>query len=477
VESAPVRNSRRAVARRLGFTIALLALAMASCVTEVEGPQKPRPVKSQPTKLDVQKSSPKPLNSPKSSQGEPAVLPEGPVAEPAQGGATVASVRVTVVPLGTLEYDAQTLPLVSPDGRFLAAQQGQAPAWEAILGEDDAAQPGATRIEVYAVGDASDAQDGKGLTPVALTIPVPRGAVLGRDADDEGFLVEWPVPDGTRRIGKASWTTGEVRWIVAGPDVNAHGALLDDGTLVFSRRRPGYENTTLVLVSPDGSQHELRTVAPGEGQWCFPVPSSDPTVIFAGLIAQAADEAGAAPQKFLEVVAIRLRRGDGPPRFQGIIATRRIGPGDDLLGAYQALGAIQPSAHAGSAVAGGDRTGRDEPSLAFFHAPRGRVGVFTPRESTLHFLPKDTIAAARWTGVGERGWFCTTPRDLVFAPEVAGTGASARVLSSPYVARVVRDRSPTSGGRAMLLFGPQKRSGGLEVARLYVGGQARASER
>ena len=48
--------------------------------------------------------------------------------------------RAGVLPLGAVPFDNMTLPLVSPDGRYVATQIGVAPPWSTILAEPDAPQ-------------------------------------------------------------------------------------------------------------------------------------------------------------------------------------------------------------------------------------------------------------------------------------------------------------------------------------------------
>src|SRR5215510_4158247 len=56
-----------------------------------------------------------------------------------------------VLPLGVVPYDNMTLPIASPDGRYIATQTGVAPTWETVLAEREATVPTATRIEIYAL--------------------------------------------------------------------------------------------------------------------------------------------------------------------------------------------------------------------------------------------------------------------------------------------------------------------------------------
>src|SRR5438105_2598111 len=84
-----------------------------------------------------------------------AQLPPGPVAAPVLDATSNSSVSVAVLPLGSVAYDGQVLPQLSPDGRFAAVEEGEAPTWPTLL-----AQPGArpalrTTIAAYDLSGAS----------------------------------------------------------------------------------------------------------------------------------------------------------------------------------------------------------------------------------------------------------------------------------------------------------------------------------
>jgi len=77
------------------------------------------------------------------------------------------------------------------------------------------------------------------------------------------------------------------------------------------------------------------------------------------------------------------------------------------------------------------------------------------------FLPlaPDSVSAVRWSGDGSSGYFCTTPKDLVFSLEpradaMAAPGAKrtdARVLATPLV-----PRATMNGERGLIVIGPMK---------------------
>ncbi len=92
-----------------------------------------------------------------------------------------------------------------------------------------------------------------------LRATVNEPVLLGRSCDSEGFLVESPREDGSRWIGRASWETGRITWLVSDEYVNAFAALGPDGRLAFSRR------------AKDDAQFEL-VVRHGDREWSYATP-------------------------------------------------------------------------------------------------------------------------------------------------------------------------------------------------------------
>jgi hypothetical protein len=386
-------------------------------------------------------------------------MPGGPVAQPVTTGVTSARVQITVAPLGFIRYDTQTLPLVSPDGRHLAVQQGEPPTWDTLLATDRQEPADGVRISVIAL----DAGLGRGVHVPQL----PAGAFLGRDASAEGFLVESVRPDGARWIGLVSWTTQEVRWLVQGDGVASHAAFVDGSLLVYSRRERGAPHATIAFRDGTGHESVLSEAAPGSAQrtYVYPTPSPDGTVIFACAVSPGAGEAPTrAAGGTLDLAAVRVvddGRRAGGKRLGAFAAQRPLGAFADVaVAAHQAFASLQPSAWCGPLSADA------RASIVFTHPGRGRAAAFSPLDTTLTWLAEKSVCAAAWTGRNgeDNGYFCTAPRELVFQPRASAE--TTRILPAPYVPRVVT----VDGVPALILFGPSKqRQDELEVLRVGVG--------
>jgi len=251
----------------------------------------------------------------------PLQLPQGPLAQPTDPAASTSSqAKVEMLPLGQVAYDGLTLPLVSPDGRWLAAQVGSPPSDAAILGLPGALMPADSKILIYDLT----------ARPLSLVAEVREpGLRLGRSADATGFLVESPTPDGTRRLGFVSWRSAEVRWIVSDDWCNAHAILLTDGAIAYSRRpiESGEKHNSQLVVRT--SQGDDFVFADPTVDLVFPAAAADPAV----LAVLGADDAGRA-------VAITVQRENA----QSLRRTGQLdlGPGG-LPTAYQAIVGAQPA--------------------------------------------------------------------------------------------------------------------------------------
>lgn len=381
------------------------------------------------------KPSAPPTNAPGRSPASsaPVPMPDGPIASQAPSAGTIVSqVRVAIAPLGVVPFDGQVLPVVSPDGRFIAAQTGEAPSWPHLLGLDDPAGPPGSMVELYAITD-------QGVSRIDPVEPLPAGLMLGRTATTTGVLVEEPRTDGTRAIGELDWATGRLSWLAESNAVFAQAARFGEGSLALSRREPGTERVTLSLsdaAAPIRMGDDCRAA--------FPVPSSASDLLYA----IASSSAG------MELRAFRLPARDERTRQPYAISTAKLGANADPMLAYQAAsGATGVGLLPGDVESPADLPPSD---LLFFHPFSGRMAVFSPSTGRVTLLAPRTVAGA-WmrdaaSGVGV---FLTTDKGLLhqrLTLEADGgwkVSPPVRVLDEPFVPRVTRDPK-----RPFILIGP-----------------------
>jgi hypothetical protein len=382
-------------------------------------------------------------------------LPSGPVATPATSSKTISSeVQVGVVPLGVVRYDGQALPLVSPDGRFIVVQEGEPPTWEAILAEPAAAAPAGATLAVYEVGEHE-------LKRVAPAEALPTGLILGRAADDRGFLVESPQADGSRWIGRVAWAGQGLEWLVQGPLVNSHAVLTARGELVYTSRAVESDACDLVIRGRQGDQ-TVRT--PGDGRYAFPMCTQDPDMVYVFHLTPTT----------MEVEAIRLDRGSmgveggRAPKFGATVARRGIAPKGDMTAAFQIASTVQPVLPLSKG-----EPGPTEAPLTIWHPRLGRMSCFKLDTVSFDPLTSKSFAAIASQDADRAGYFCATDKGLMFQPllKAGAEDTSVRVVAGAYMPRQVRG-TPQS----MMLFGQNGRPDQYEIVKLVVGAGAQPAK-
>ena len=329
-------------------------------------------------------------------------------------------VVVAVRPIGVVPFDGQTLPLISPDGRFLATQVGPIPSWATILAQVGA-EPASSRVEIYDLTQSPPAK-------VNSVTPEP-GVLLGRGSTDRGVLIEQPRPDGGRWIGLLPWAGGDVLWLVQGPGVCAHGVIGEHGVIAYTRRAVDLPESELVVRRPDGSEGRLSTQG---------VSYSFPTLL-AGDQVVCAFSCGPAG---LEVIAVGTGIGGQQPldgaSLGAITARRLISRSADPALAYQSMSPVQHLAGSASIAA---------PSTLLLHHPgMGRMAVFDTTDATLTPLAERTISGARHVDAAGSGesYFLASTRGLVHQSVRKQSGArtvlpESRVLSESWVPRATNN--------------------------------------
>lgn len=395
------------------FAAAAATALLCGCVTEREGPERGTIRYRDPA-------------APVSGGSAPVGMPTGPVATPAPGNASLtARVQVAIVPLGQIAYDAQVLPLVSPDTRFLASEEGEAPTWDLLLGKGGSLQVPRTRIGVYDVSAAPARR-------IADRAELPPGVLLGRSADDNGFLVEWARDDGSRWIGRIAWTGGAAEWLVKGESVNAHALLTPQGELVFTRAQPGGEPGDLIIRRADGSE-DVRHVI--DGSFAFPIVNASGDA--AGVMKASAGG--------LEIETYRiLREGDTPARWGPQLGSRVVARRADLQLAYAIVASGQ-----GPMPARATPPPRGLPFIIYEPGLK-RTALLDIAGGGVVPLASGSIAAVPWRD----GYLCSLSDGLVWTPHPKGaeTGSRpapvARIVDWPAVPR------PGGDGTSVVLVGP-----------------------
>jgi hypothetical protein len=338
--------------------------------------------------------------------------PSGKVARPV-GPESLSTSRVVVAvkPLGSIEYDGMVLPLVSPDARFIAVQQGRAPAWPAVLAEPDAAPPLGTTLVVYDLTPALAAADRPG-SPRLVDWPsaLPPACLLGRSADDRGFLVEQVRPDAPRRIGRVEWLTGNVEWLTSGDADAAHATLGPDGELAYSRRSPQDPQRFELVYRPRAEDPTGELVlASASESYVFPLFSSERDRLYVLALANNATRIG--------VLAVARPASGAQGRLRAR-ARDELNVAPSMLAAYQAVVAVQTPLPAPTIA------DRAFAGVLVFDASINAVAWLDPVGGGRADLAPGSVAAAPLGGDGQGlGLLVSTPRGLLYQRLSAGGDA------------------------------------------------------
>lgn len=418
-------GGRRAAKRASATVMATAAaISLASCVTTVEGPTR----RGIPLTASSSSSTGTNVASPRETPVV-APVPEGPVARPASESSTrEARTTVAVMEVGMIPNDGQVLPLVSPDGRFLAVQSGMAPTWNVILGAGPQSPPVDTRVAAYSIDEASlpEKKAGSGvlLRPIAWSGALPNGAVLGRSSDNTGFLVEGPQANGERWIGKVDWISGSVRWLVQDQAVNSGASLGPAGELAYSRRGVG-EDRREVVIRKAGSfmspAQEIVLEEPGVS-FSFPSFGDEPGVVFVF----------ASSVKSLDLQAYRIPTTPGSTALT-FLGSRQLLDHADEAAAYRACSMVDVPAVGASGGSGIE--GTFSGWFVFFHPGQGRMCVFEHRTGAIKPLAEGSMGAiavtpSRSGGGGGEAFVFTTEKALKYV-EFPGGGGAGGAGSAP----------------------------------------------
>lgn len=344
------------------------------------------------------------------------------------GVSYAAYIRTNLLPCGTVPYDGESLPLSSPDGRFIAVQTGTAPTLETLLATAASSVPLATRVSIYRLVD--DADELVMLEPLTT---LGDGIMLGRSADATGFTVEAPQADGTRWIGKASWT-GEVEWLVRDQYCNAFAALGPNGRLAYVRRGPLETQFSLIVRHGSGTTE----LAEEGADWLLPTFDSTG----AGLFAFRLNDAG--------VLNIAYLRGENERAMRQSLREIRISTGAKLNAVYQSV-AAQP------AIVGAPQPA--QPTFVFFHPAMLRMAVWRPfhAQRPTVALASESFAAS----IGPDGFITQAVDDRVIGRVLDGNVRTHELTENLFIPRRV-----ASEEWPYLLFSPIRDQVRMKIVRM-----------
>jgi hypothetical protein len=161
-------------------------------------------------------------------------------------------------PVCSLPWDRFTLPVISPDGTHAAVLLGPSVPTSVLAGSDST-NLGHTIIELHPI----DPVHGEKSEPIVVK---QKGLLLGRNANDTGFLVEAPRGNAGRWIGRVDWDTGQLRWLISDDSTNAFPTLNRVGDLAWSRKLKGEDRFHIVLKTARAQ----RVIDDGESDWLMP---------------------------------------------------------------------------------------------------------------------------------------------------------------------------------------------------------------
>lgn len=340
-------------------------------------------------------------------------------------------IRTNLLPCGHIPYDDLTLPLNSPDGRYVATQTGIAPSIDTLHATLESTVPLASGIAIYRIDTQPDQS---ALLVQVATLDQP--FVLGRSADAEGFLVEAPQVDGSRWIGKVAWTSGALTWLIRDEYCNAFATLGPGNRLAWVRRGAHSFVFELVVRTPS----EQWSIADERMNWLLPVFDATGDGVFALRLGDTG---------VLEGVYVR---GRTETAMRQSMRTIRLSVGARLDAAYQSVVAHPSIVGAPAPV---------QPTLVFFHPAMLRIGVWRPmrtdRSVTIALAPESFAAA-----ISPDGFTVYAVGDELVARNLDGETRIFPLTDAYFIPRRIADPEWSH-----LLFAPARNvSGRLAVVRL-----------
>ena len=337
---------------------------------------------------------------------------------------TSLSTTFTIRRLGSVEFNGANLPILSfRDGGYIATQLGDVPSAAQLCAVTNQPASGMS-VSVNKIGNSGDP---------TLVSRSEEGVLIGRNGNQEGFLVERPNQDGSRSIGVASWDNGSIDWIIDDGRVNTFGWLGPNGRVVYSTLKMEETRFTLAVVEPDGTHWKIPEPLPYS--WVFPILGGEDESLFAVRLGDG----------YADMVHGPL---DDPDSFRKELRSHRMSNRADLLRTSQMMSTSTSGTGIGGRV------------IPWYSYELGRMVAWDVDELEVNLLPEDSISA--YPIDQGQNWLVTTPNGLdritLFVSERTGD----RLLDFPWI---TRDMSESK----VLIIEPVEREVGIRMIEFQTG--------
>ena len=308
--------------------------------------------------------------------------------------------------IGAIPWNSTTLPLLSPNGQWIATSTGDIPSNAMRLALPGASVPENAKIEIWEVLPSRSG--------IRLQNTISGSVLLTDSADDEGFLVESPRADGSRWIGKIDWRTGNLQWLVQDNHVNTMPSLGPRGRLAWCVRTQQEIEFSLAIRFQDEREFVLPV---NDGEWLLPMWSDRSSRLSAWRLGE---------DGTLSIVSID---GESPDTLESSIKQALIMAGANRWDALRAT--------ANRSIVQGLQPSRFE-EVIFYHPIRQRIAVWRPMAANsdrVISLAEGSIDAVH----DHEGNFLLTMPDGLHWQDLSNLSRICRVDHVPLYARRTTD--------------------------------------
>ncbi len=308
--------------------------------------------------------------------------------------------------IGAIPWNSTTLPLLSPNGQWIATSTGDIPSNAMRLALPGASVPENAKIEIWEVLPSRSG--------IRLQNTISGSVLLTDSADDEGFLVESPRADGSRWIGEIDWRTGNLQWLVQDEHVNTMPSLGPRGRLAWCVRTQQEIEFSLAIRFQDEREFVLPV---NDGEWLLPMWSDRSSRLSAWRLGE---------DGTLSIVSID---GESPDTLESSIKQALIMAGANRWDALRAT--------ANRSIVQGLQPSRFE-EVIFYHPIRQRIAVWRPMAANsdrVISLAEGSIDAVH----DHEGNFLLTMPDGLHWQDLSNLSRICRVDHVPLYARRTTD--------------------------------------